>query len=156
MLIIQNPQKKGWNQIICHLLWGWLCGPHASQSPMISDGRLTHWSQDSTMLKTGPSFGGAWQGGKAKGQPPGQYLATALTNFGDRVEVRGFGGHKKHGALSPHDLPFGVYEPHEPHHQPHESPFNHHYLGVESHETPSDLRYKSEPQHYQRLILPPS
>ena len=36
-------------------------------------------SQDSTTLKTGPSFGGAWQGGKAKGQPPGQYLTWRIS-----------------------------------------------------------------------------
>jgi hypothetical protein len=36
-------------------------------------------NQDSTTLKTGPSFGGAWQGGKAKGQPPGQYLTWRIS-----------------------------------------------------------------------------
>ena len=36
--------------------------------------QILAWSQVSTTLKTGPSLGGAWHGGKDKGHPAGQYL----------------------------------------------------------------------------------
>lgn len=39
--------------------------------------------QVATTLKTGPSLGGAWQGGRANGQPAGQYLGFRVSRSVD-------------------------------------------------------------------------